>query len=154
MQHKHFLLNLVIAAAALTGAALGGEFYLSTLLLLYPVYLLAFAIYLAIRYRRAPYPKTLLHYPLVSLLLYLLTLAFAWRTYHAIDRLAAARIGEFPVCPAGETCAPQVIRYHHYLDKHYIYERDSDCVTLRSPAYAFVKSETRHCRNAAKGNTP
>ena len=59
----------------------------------------------------------------------------------------AAQIAAFPVCPAGETCVPQVIQYRRYLDRHYLYERDSDCVSLRSPGYALVKADIRHCHH-------
>ena len=59
----------------------------------------------------------------------------------------AARVAAFPVCPAGETCAPQAIQYRHYLDRHYIYERDDRCVTLRSPGYALIKANLHHCHN-------
>ena len=147
MSHKTFILHFAVATAALIAAIFGGEFYLSTLLIASPVYFVLYGLTLAIRYRRAPFRKAWLHYPLLSLLLYLLTFAFAWRTYHGIDNLTAAQIAAFPVCPAGEICAPQVIQYRRYLDKHYLYERDSRCVSLRSPGYALVKANLHYCHN-------
>ena len=147
MSHKTFILHFVVATAALIAAILGGEFYLSTLLIASPVYFVLYGLTIITRYHRAPLRKVWLHYPLLCLLLYLLTLAFAWRTYHGIDNLTAAQIAAFPVCPAGETCAPQVIQYRRYLDKHYLYERDSCCVSLRSPGYALVKANLHYCHN-------
>lgn len=151
MSHKTFILHFAVATAALIAAIIaaiiGGEFYLSTLLIASPVYFVLYGLTLAIRYRRAPFRKAWLHYPLLSLLLYLLTFAFAWRTYHGIDNLTAAQIAAFPVCPAGEICAPQVIQNRRYLDRHYLYERDSRCVSLRSPGYALVKANLHYCHN-------
>ena len=56
-----------------------------------------------------------------------------------------ARVAAFPTCPAGETCTPQAIQYRHYLDRHYIYKRDSHCVTLRRPGYALIKANLHPC---------
>jgi len=52
MQKIHFLYNFIIVLAALITCAIVGEFYLSTLLIMLPVYYLAYAVYLAVNYRK------------------------------------------------------------------------------------------------------
>ena len=88
MQKKHLIFNFLIILAALITCAIAGEFYLSTLLLMLPVYYLAYAIYLALNYRKHPYRNTynkkLFLLPLASFLIYLVAFAASFTLYRQI----------------------------------------------------------------------
>ena len=151
MQKKPFILNFIIILAALISCAMAGEFYLSTLLLMLPVYYLAYAIYLALNYRQrsyhSTYNKKLFWIPLASFLLYLIALAASYTIYWQIERDVAAEIQKIPVCAVNEDCSEAVVvTYHQLLEKRFFLTRDNRCVRLRSPGYALVKSALEYCQ--------
>ena len=152
MQKKHFILNFIIVLAVLISCAIAGEFYLSTLLLMLPVYYLAYAIYLAIYYRQRKkyngiYPKKLFWIPLTSFLIYLAALAASFIIYQQIERTVATEIEKIPVCAVDEDCSEAVVlTYRQILEKRFFLTRDNRCVRLRSPGYALVKSALEYCQ--------
>ena len=135
MQKKHLIFNFLIILAALITCAIAGEFYLSTLLLMLPVYYLAYAIYLALNYRKPPYRNTynkkLFLLPFISFLIYLVAFAASFALYRQIERTVATEI--------------VVLTYRQILEKRFFLTRDNRCVRLRSPGYALVKTELEYC---------
>jgi len=150
MQKKHLIFNFLIILAALITCAIAGEFYLSTLLLMLPVYYIAYAIYLALNYRKHPYRNTynkkLFLLPFISFLIYLVAFAASFTFYRQIERTVATEIEKIPVCAVDEDCSEAVVlTYRQILEKRFFLTRDNRCVRLRSPGYALVKTELEYC---------
>ena len=150
MQKKHLIFNFLIILATLITCAIAGEFYLSTLLLMLPVYYLAYAIYLALNYRKHPYRNTynkkLFLLPLASFLIYLVAFAASFTLYRQIEHTVATEIEKIPVCAVDEDCSEAVVlTYRQILEKRFFLTRDNRCVRLRSPGYALVKTELEYC---------
>ena len=117
MQKKHLIFNFLIILAALITCAIAGEFYLSTLLLMLPVYYLAYAIYLALNYRKLPF---------ISFLIYLVAFAASFALYRQIERTVATEIEKIPVCAVDEDCSEAVVlTYRQILEKRFFLTRDN-----------------------------
>ena len=155
MQKIHFLYNFLVVIATLIACAIAGEFYLSTLLLLLPVYYFAYVIYLAASYRkkaaRSAFRQQWLWLLPASFLIYIAAFAAAVIIWRQIDRSVAVEIENIPPCATHENCSEAVVlTYHHLLEKRFFLTRDNRCVHLRSPAYALVKSEHDYCQRAGE----
>ena len=115
-----------------------------------PVYYIAYAIYLALNYRKHPYRNTynkkLFLLPLASFLIYLVAFAASFTFYRQIERTVATEIEKIPVCAVDEDCSEAVVlTYRQILEKRFFLTRDNRCVRLRSPGYALVKTELEYC---------
>ena len=120
------------------------------MLLMLPVYYIAYAIYLALNYRKPPYRNTynkkLFLLPLASFLIYLVAFAASFTLYRQIERTVATEIEKIPVCAVDEDCSEAVVlTYRQILEKRFFLTRDNRCVRLRSPGYALVKTELEYC---------
>ena len=155
MQKIHFLYNFIIVLAALITCAIAGEFYLSTLLIMLPVYYLAYAVYLAVNYRkmanRAAFPFKGLLLLFASFVIYLAAIAASLFIYQRINQTVAAEMQQIEPCPVNGDCsAAAVLTYRNILEKRFFLTRDNRCVHLRSPGYALVKTELDYCREETR----
>ena len=155
MQKIHFLYNFIIVLAALITCAIVGEFYLSTLLIMLPVYYLAYAVYLATNYRkmanRAAFPFKGLRFLLASFVIYLAAFTATLVIYQRINQTVATEMQQIEPCPVNGDCsAAVVLTYRNILEKRFFLTRDNRCVHLRSPGYALVKTELDYCREETR----
>ncbi|MFC2503518.1 MAG: hypothetical protein ACFN4D_05660 [Cardiobacterium sp.] len=155
MQKIHFLYNFIIVLAALITCAIAGEFYLSTLLIMLPVYYLAYVVYLTVNYRkmanRAAFPFKGLRLLLASFVIYLAAFAATLFIYQRINQTVATEMQQIEPCPVHGDCSTAVVlTYRNILEKRFFLTRDNRCIHLRSPGYALVKTELDYCREETR----
>jgi hypothetical protein len=152
VEKKFFYVNLAIVALSSVLLFISGELILSTAIVMTPVYIFFYFIYIVVnRIGKKNFDNKLLFIPFFIFVFCVSYSLLVIKLYEMIDKefFSYISIGENnePSCRKQEKCyvMENRIKIRNYTEKNYVFRHENGCLLIYSPYYALVQYSYENC---------